>query len=196
VKKLVEMNIKEFLDALASSSPTPGGGSVAALEGAFAAALVEMVTRLTIGREKFREHEELMIKSLEASYRLRAQMTDLVDMDTEAYKCVTEAYKLPKSTDEEKCRRSAAVQDGLRMATNIPSETVERASTLLEIIGNIRGKVNPSCNSDLEVAELSARAAAQGALLNVETNLLWIKDVDFIEFTKLRCAKFVKDGSV
>jgi formiminotetrahydrofolate cyclodeaminase len=187
VKKLVEMSIEDFLEQLSSDCPTPGGGSVAALEGAFGAALVEMVARLTIGREKFMEHEALMNEAMGKAYRLRVDLTELVDMDTDAYNNVTSAYKLPKSTDEEKAERSAAIQAALKMATNIPAETMEKARLCLEVANIIKGKVNPSCNSDLEVAQMSLKAAADGAWKNVLANLSGIRDESFIEDTKLRC---------
>lgn len=192
MKKLVEMGIEEFLDQLSSDCPTPGGGSVAAIEGAFAAGLVEMVTRLTIGREKYKEHEELMNSALEEAYRLRAQLTELVDLDTESYDNVTAAYKLPKETPEQKVVRTEAIQHALKMATNIPLETMQRASACLELVAKISGKVNINCASDLEVARLSAEAALNGAWQNVLTNLEGIKDKDFVDKTRRQCSVVAK----
>ncbi|HNZ08662.1 MAG TPA: cyclodeaminase/cyclohydrolase family protein [Bacillota bacterium] len=188
MKKLVELSVEDFLEALSSDCPTPGGGSVAALEGAFASSLVEMVARLTIGKEKYKEHEELMRSALEEAYRLRAELTDLIDMDKEAYDNVTSAYKLPKGTPEEKAERSSAIQHALKMATNIPLETMQKASRCLDLIGRIKGKVNVNCASDLEVAELSASASMKGAWQNVMINLEGVKDEDFVEKTRRLCA--------
>lgn len=187
MKKLVELSMEDFLEAVASDCPTPGGGSVAAVEGAFAAALVEMVSRLTLGKEKYKEHEALMTASLEEAYRLRIQLLELTDLDTESYDNVTAAYRMPKGSDEEKAERSSAIQHALKMATNIPLETMQRAQACLDIIGSIKGKINPNCDSDLNVAELSARASLQGAWQNVLTNLDGIKDPEFVEKTKNDC---------
>lgn len=192
MKKLVEMSVEDFLEQLSSDCPTPGGGSVAALQGATGAALIEMVARLTIGREKFREHEELMKSALEGAYRLRIELTDLIDMDTDSYDNVTSAYKLPKGTEEEKAMRGAAIQDALKMATNIPAETMEKAEQALSIAEGMKGKVNPNCASDLEVAILSLRAASMGAWQNVLTNLCGIKDELFVERTRNRCIECSK----
>lgn len=179
--------MEDFLEAVASDCPTPGGGSVAAVEGAFAASLVEMISRLTLGKEKFKEHEALMSSSLEEAYRLRMQLLELTDLDTEAYDNVTAAYRMPKGSDEEKAVRSSAIQHALKMATNIPLETMQRAQACLDIIGRIKGRINPNCDSDLNVAELSARASLQGAWQNVLTNLDGIKDPEFVEKTKNDC---------
>lgn len=192
MKKLVEMSVEDFLEQLSSDCPTPGGGSVAALQGATGAALIEMVARLTIGREKFREHEELMKSALEGAYRLRIELTDLIDMDTDSYDNVTSAYKLPKGTEEEKAMRGTAIQDALKMATNIPAETMEKAEQALSIAEGMKGKVNPNCASDLEVAILSLRAASMGAWQNVLTNLCGIKDELFVERTRNRCIECSK----
>ncbi len=192
MKKLVEMSVEDFLEQLSSDCPTPGGGSVAALQGATGAALIEMVARLTIGREKFREHEDLMKSALEGAYRLRIELTDLIDMDTDSYDNVTSAYKLPKGTEEEKAMRGTAIQDALKMATNIPAETMEKAEQALSIAEGMKGKVNPNCASDLEVAILSLRAASMGAWQNVLTNLCGVKDELFVERTRNRCIECSK----
>ena len=193
MKKLVDMSVEGFLEQLSSDCPTPGGGSVAALLGASGAALIEMVARLTIGREKFKEHEELMTAALGNAYRLRIELTELIDMDTDSYDNVTSAYKLPKGTEAEKAMRATAIQDALKMATNIPAETMEKAEQALAIAESIRGKVNPNCASDLEVAMLSLKAASMGAWQNVLTNLCGIKDADFVERTRARCAPCPQD---
>lgn len=151
-----------------------------------------MVARLTIGREKFREHEELMKSALEGAYRLRIELADLIDMDTDSYDNVTSAYKLPKGTEEEKAMRGTAIQDALKMATNIPAETMEKAEQALSIAEGMKGKVNPNCASDLEVAILSLRAASMGAWQNVLTNLCGIKDELFVERTRNRCIECSK----
>jgi len=187
LKKLVELSVADFLEMVASDCPTPGGGSVAAVQGALAASLVEMVSRLTLGKDKFKEHEALMTASLEEAYRLRTQFLDLTDLDTEAYDNVTAAYRMPKATDEERAERSSAIQHALKMATNIPLETMQRAQACLDIIGRIKGRINPNCDSDLNVAELSARASLEGAWQNVLTNLNGIKDAEFVEKTKNDC---------
>src|SRR5436305_12192870 len=98
---LVKMTVDDFIDQLASASPTPGGGSASALAGAMAAAMVEMACNLTVGREKFRDVEEEMQTVLGRAKELRGQMLDAVDEDTKAYNAVSEAYKMPRASDAE-----------------------------------------------------------------------------------------------
>src|SRR5881628_3331862 len=106
----IKMTVQDFIEELASANPTPGGGSASALVGAMAAAMVEMACNLTVGREKFRDVEEEMQTVLARARELRDQMLAAVDDDTEAYDAVSQAYKLPKGTDEEKAARTAAIQ--------------------------------------------------------------------------------------
>src|SRR5207244_3843216 len=102
------------------ASPTPGGGSASALVGAMAAGLVEMACNLTVGREKFRDVEEELTVVLGRSGELRIQLLAAVDEDTDAYDKVSQAYKLPKTTDEEKQARTQAIQQALKYATEVP----------------------------------------------------------------------------
>src|SRR5438874_7380979 len=117
---LVKMTVDDFVGQLASSSPTPGGGSASALAGAMAAAMVEMTCNLTVGREKFRDVEEEMQTVLARAKELREQMMEAVDEDTRSYNKVSEAYKMPRDTDEQKAERATAIQTALRYASDVP----------------------------------------------------------------------------
>src|SRR5437762_7650651 len=107
---LTKLTVEDFIEQLASSSPTPGGGSASALAGAMAAAMVEMVCNLTVGREKFRDVEAEMRTVLARARELREQMLAAVDEDTRSYNAVSEAYKLPRDTDAQKAERTVALQ--------------------------------------------------------------------------------------
>ena len=177
--KLVDRTISSFAEVLASSEPAPGGGSTAALEGVLAAALVEMVTGLTIGKKKYAEHDELMKQIGTEAAKLRLQLTSVIDRDTEAFNGVSAVFAMPKETDEEKAARSAAMQEALKACTLTPFEMMQCALATLELADRMLGKFNTTAASDLGVAALSAKAAVQGAWLNILINISGIKDEAF-----------------
>ena len=165
-----------FLAQLASESPTPGGGSAAALAGAMGAALVVMVCNLTIGREKFKDVEaELRGIHAEAT-RLHAAMSSLVRRDAEAYAGFVGSMKLPKSTDAEKAARKKAMADAAVHAAEIPLETMRVALAVMRLAVVVAKKGNPHAASDGAVAALLARAAMRGADMNVRINLPSVPD--------------------
>ncbi|MEO8286588.1 MAG: cyclodeaminase/cyclohydrolase family protein [Chloroflexota bacterium] len=178
---LVKLTVEDFIEQLASSTPTPGGGSASALAGAMAAAMIEMACNLTIGREKFRDVEDELKVVLERAGQLREQMLASVDEDTAAYGEVSQAYKLPKSSDEEKAARTAAIQKALQYATEVPLRVTQAARETAQLAVIAIEKSNPNVASDAVVARLLADAASEGAAANVEINLGSITDESFIE---------------
>ena len=120
-----KMQIQEFIDELASNSPAPGGGSVAALCGSLGSALVSMVANLTIGKEKYKDNWEAMEAVIAKSEPLRAKFVDLMNKDTESFNVFMAAMKMPKDTDEEKAARRQAMADASKLATEIPLCTLE-----------------------------------------------------------------------
>ena len=170
---------RAFISRLASKSPTPGGGSAAALSGSIAAALVCMVSELTIGKEKYKEVEAEMKQVLEKATQLKDEFLILVEKDEEAFNQVIASYKLPKNTDEEKSNRSEAIQSALKSATNVPIEVIRKAKEVIELAAICAAKGNVNSISDAGVAVIEARASAQGALYNVLINLGGIKDEEF-----------------
>ena len=107
---LVDLTVKEFLNKVVGSDPVPGGGSIAALNGAIASALAAMVANLTIGKKGYELHEELMRHISEVALRQKATFVEDIDRDSEAYDKVFACFKMPKATDEEKAARSAAIR--------------------------------------------------------------------------------------
>jgi methenyltetrahydrofolate cyclohydrolase len=165
-----------FLDQLASSAPTPGGGSVAALCGALSAALSSMVANLTLGREKYREVEPAIRASLEQSEQLRAELTQLINDDIAAYGTLSAAYRLPKATPDEQAERSAQIQQALSGATEAPLRIAERAREALDLCRSLVEIGNLNVISDLGVAAVTAYASLESAELNVLVNLKALKD--------------------
>ncbi|EWM16948.1 methenyltetrahydrofolate cyclohydrolase [Kutzneria sp. 744] len=172
-----EQKIGAWLDDLASGAPAPGGGAVAAMHAAMAAALVSMVCELTVGRPKYAEHEPTMREALARATEHRQTAVELADADAEAFTGVTDAYRLPKATDEEKAARSAAIQESLVRAADVPLRTAALAAEILELARRIRPGANVNVLSDVAVAAVSTRAAMQAAAVNVAVNRASMTDV-------------------
>ena len=181
---LAELTVKEFLDKVAGSDPVPGGGSVAALNGAVASALTAMVAGLAIGKKGYEEHEELMKHISRLSIRQQELFVEYIDRDSEAYDHVFGCFKLPKSTDEEKAARSAAIQEATRFAALVPMQVARNACELMEIIADVAHLGNQNAITDACVAMMAARSAVLGALLNVRINLGSLKDKTFVDELK------------
>lgn len=175
---------KRILDKVAGSDPVPGGGSVAALNGAVASALTAMVAGLTIGKKGYEEHEELMKHISRLSIRQQEVFVEYIDRDSEAYDHVFGCFKLPKSTDEEKAARSAAIQEATRFAALVPMQVARNACELMEIIADVARLGNQNAITDACVAMMAARSAVLGALLNVRINLGSLKDKTFVDELK------------
>lgn len=173
--KLDDVTLAHFLQELASDSPAPGGGTASALAGALAAALVAMVARLSLGREVTAPRAELERLLAEAE-RERQSLLELAAADAEAYRGVLAAYRLPRSTAEEKDRRREAVEQALRRAAEVPLEVASIAARVLSAAEFLGREGYPAAATDAGVAERLARAAAAGALANVEVNLESMRD--------------------
>ena len=178
---LVDLTIKEFLNKVAGSDPVPGGGSIAALNGAVASALAAMVANLTIGKKNYEEHEELMNHIASLALREKDVFIADIDRDSEAYDAVFACFKMPKATDEEKAARSAAIQEATRHAALIPMEVARKALEVMPVIADIARLGNRNAITDACVAMMAARSAVLGALLNVRINLGVLKDKEFVQ---------------
>lgn len=178
---LADLTLKDFLDKVAGSDPAPGGGSIAALNGAIAAALAAMVAGLTIGKKGYEAHEELMQHIRRLACGQQSQFMADVDRDSEAYNRVFACFKLPKVTDDEKAARSAAIQEATREAAEIPMQVARNAYELMSIIADVAGLGNRNAITDACVAMMSARSAVLGALMNVRINLGSLKDRAYVE---------------
>ncbi len=188
-----ESTLDAFLNELASSAPTPGGGSSAALMGAMGAALISMVCNLTLGKEKYAHVQDEARDLLHRSEALRARLTDLVQEDIDAFGRLSQCYKLPKSTPEEKAQRSAALQECLVEACTVPLETAEACSRLIDLCGPAADIGNRQAISDVGVAVYAARAGLESAALNVEINLALIKDHAFVDASGKRMEDLLRD---
>jgi glutamate formiminotransferase/formiminotetrahydrofolate cyclodeaminase len=182
---LASMELNRFLSELASSSPAPGGGSVAALAGSLAAALSSMVCNLTIGKEKYADVQEEIKETLNKSEKLRNDLIKLIDEDTEAFNDVMKAFKMPKDTEEQKNKRTEAIQEGYKIAANVPLKTAKTCEKILDLALIVAEKGNKNSITDAAVSAYMAQAGVKSAILNVTINLGSIKDEDFVKKTSL-----------
>jgi len=174
-ESLVELTLRDFVASLAARTSTPGGGSMAAALVASGSALVAMAFRFTTG-EKYAAVEVALTDRLDDLDRLRARGLELVDLDSRSYEAVTSAYKLPKASDAEKSARTAAIQAGLRVALEVPAETIDRALAALAIAVEGLPNVNPNLISDAASGAHCLASACEAALLNVKINAASIAD--------------------
>lgn len=194
---LIDLTVKDFLDKVAGSEPVPGGGSIAALNGAVASALSAMVANLTVGKKGYEAHEELMRYISEVALQRKDTFVENIDRDSEAYDAVFACFKMPKATDEEKAARSAAIQDATKFAALVPMQVARNAYELMTLIMDVARLGNRNAVTDACVAMMSARSAVLGALMNVRINLGSLKDKEFVaklsneadELERLACAK-------
>ncbi len=177
----MDETVNGWLEALASEAPAPGGGAAAGLLISVGAALVEMVCNLTVGREKYKDVEQLMLDTREASTVLRREADQLREEDTAAFEDVAAAYGLPRTTAEEKAVRSGRIQEALKAATAVPMRTAEVGVAVLELTERVASIANRNVISDAGAAVLSARAGTEAAALNVRINLTAIKDTSYTE---------------
>jgi len=190
---LASMKIEGFLSELASNSPAPGGGSVAALSGSLGAALSSMVCNLTIGKEKYSDVQGEIKKVLRESEKLRKDLTKLIDEDTEAFNDVMRAFKMPKETDKQKEIRSKAIQNGYKTAAKVPLETAKACEKILDVALVVANKGNKNSITDAAVSALMAQAGAISAILNVKINIGSIKDEAFVKKISSELEKLEKD---
>ncbi|MBW9203015.1 methenyltetrahydrofolate cyclohydrolase [Bacteroidales bacterium SW292] len=177
---LTELTVKDFLNKVAGSDPVPGGGSIAALNGALASALAAMVANLTIGKKKYAEVQEDMQAIAQEAEELMTAFTADIDRDSDAYDRVFACFKMPKDTDEEKVARSTAIQEATKYAAQVPLEVARRACTLMPRIAEVALKGNQNAVTDACVAMMSARNAVLAAVLNVRINLTSLKDAELV----------------
>jgi len=178
---LVSMTLSDFLSELASGSPAPGGGSVAALSGAIGAALTSMVSNLTIGKEKYIQVQDEIKKLLNKSEQIRKELTKLIDKDTQAFNDVIKAFKLPKENEKQIELRNKAIQEGYKTAAGVPLETAKICEEILDLAKVVSEKGNRNSITDAAISAIMAKSGVDAAILNVRINLNSIKDEKFVK---------------
>ncbi|MFW6138409.1 MAG: cyclodeaminase/cyclohydrolase family protein [Spirochaetota bacterium] len=176
--------LKFFLDKLCSESPEPGGGSASALTGATAASLAGMLSALTVSNKKYQQVSGEMKDLLNKAGSLKDQLLELLQEDTEAFEDAARAFKMPKTTQEEKKARARAIDRGLKKATEVPLSIMEKCLEVGRLASVAVKKGNQMAISDGAISALFAEAAAKGAMVNVRINFSWLKDRQYIEETE------------
>ena len=178
-RKLINLNLKSFMDETASESPAPGGGSISSYMGALGVALGTMVANLSSHKRGWDDKWEFFSDWAEKGKEIQNHLLDLVDEDTEAFNKILEAFGLPKKSDEEKSARSVAVQEATKNAIMVPFRVMETAFSGFELIRQMVEKGNPNSITDAGVGALALRSCIKGAFLNVRINASGLTDKSF-----------------
>ena len=193
-KMYLDQPLRSFLEDTASKTPTPGGGSVAALVGSLGAVLLCMVGNFTIGKPKFEKVERDVRQILKEADKLKEELSGLIQKDIEAYARFSRVSRMPKDTSELKEKRTQALQVALKDATQVPLSTAKLALRLIELSQLLLSKGNPNLITDVGVGALLADAALQSAALNVQINLGYIKDEEFKKRTSSVLSSMLSQG--
>ena len=190
----LDQPLKDFISDTSSRSPTPGGGSVAALTGALGSSLLSMVGNFTLGKEKFKLVEREIQEILTELSSFTRKLSGLIQEDISIYENFSRVSSFPKTSPEDKKIRDRAMQDALKKAAEVPLKVAERCLELLKIASQLLKIGNPRLISDVGVGAILAEAALKSAALNVEINLSYIKDEGFIERKKEILLSFLDKG--
>lgn len=184
------MELRRFLEKVAASTPTPGGGSVSALAGALSASLVAMVAGLSSkkGKAKQKGMEEIRKKALTIQRRLFRAM----DEDSKSFDAVIKAFRLPRGSEKERLHRIREIQKAYQNATLPPQLVCEQSIQLLEYSKTLVLKGNSNAMSDAGVAAFLADAALAGGLLNVGINLVAVTERPFAKKMNISMRRWAK----
>ena len=179
--RYADMSCDEFVTKLASSSAVPGGGGASALVGAIGMALGNMVGSLTVGKKKYKDVEEDILKRIDKACVIREDMLKLIDEDAKAFEPLSKAYGLPKNTPKELEERNRIMEAALRTARETPLRIMGECCEALLVIKEFAEKGSVLAVSDAGVACSCTKAALYGASLNVYINTGLMKDTDYAE---------------
>lgn len=185
----------EWVDALASKAPVPGGGGASALGGALAAALGQMVANLTVGKKRYADVESEMQQSLISLNRLQKEMQELADRDAEVFAPLAAAYGMPADTEEEKAEKERVMEERLLEASLVPLHIMEKAVEILKLVEILEQKGSKMAVSDAGVAAQFARAALTGAVMNVYINTKSMKNREKAEKLNEKADFLLRSGT-
>lgn len=185
----------QWVDTLASKAPVPGGGGASALGGALAAALGQMVANLTVGKKRYADVEEEMQQSLFALNILQMELMALADKDAEVFAPLAASYGMPTETEEQKAEKERVMEANLLAASLVPLKMMEKASAVLDILGLLEEKGSRMAVSDVGVAVQFARAALNGAVMNIYINTRSMKNREKAEELNESARKLIEDGT-
>jgi len=186
---LADMTLRDLTDEVSRETPAPGGGSIAAAAGAMGAALSSMVANLTQGKAGSEDLDALMTENAEKAQSLKDSLLLAVDEDTNAFNGYMEAMRLPKKTEDEKARRSAAMEKGLKEAVEVPYRTALLSCRAIETSKVSAEKGNVNSITDAAVGAQIAYTGVRGGILNVLINLKDIRDEEFVAEMEMKCSE-------
>ena len=189
-----DRRVGEWVDALASKAPVPGGGGASALGGALGAALGQMVVHLTIGKKRYADVEEEMEKNLTELNRLGEEFLRLADRDGEVFAPLAEAYSMPSETREQREEKERVMEERLLAASLVPLEMMEKALLVFNILEFLGEKGSRMAISDVGVAAQFAKAALTGAAMNVYINTKAMKNREKAEELNRKAEWLIEDG--
>lgn len=190
-----EMALADLLDAFASSDAVPGGGSAAALAGALGASLLLMVARMSKTKSGAPEETADLAEAAGRLQSLRDRLLELVDEDSDAYRRVRTALRLPRSTDTENAARTTAVDDAMRAATETPLDTMRACQQALCGAVVVAANGNRNASSDVGVGIELLAAALRGARMNVDINLAALTDAAYISRVREEAGELERDAA-
>ena len=174
-----ELSCREFVSALSSKSPVPGGGGASAYVGAIGSALGNMVGSLTVGKKKYADVEQDIISLMDRMTEVQNELLRMVDRDAEVFEPLSKAYGLPKKTDEEKAERALIMEAALKDACSVPLEIMELCCKAIELQKEFAEKGSSLVLSDAGVGAALCRAALVGASFNVFINTKSMADTEY-----------------
>lgn len=180
-RKLIDLSLRDFMDITASESVAPGGGSISAYMGSLGAALGSMVANLSSHKRGWDDRWEEFSQWAERGKDIQNRLLLLVDDDTRAFNLIMEAFALPRSTDSEKSRRKASIEEATKYAINVPLKVMETAMEGFDLIRQMVTEGNPNSVTDGAVGALALRSCVKGAFLNVRINCSGLDDKKFVD---------------
>lgn len=196
--KLVDLTLTGYTDEIKGESPAPGGGSVSAYAAALGASLTQMVGSLTIDKKAFEgltdDEKSLMKENQKKLDSIRVELLDIVDTDANSFDDVMAAFKLPKETEEDKKKRTAAIQEGYKKALETPIHAAELGLEALRLQSIYANKGNKNAITDVGVGTLLLQSGVEGALFNALINLNSVKDTEYVENKRKQVDEIMKEA--
>lgn len=196
--KLVDLTLTGYTNEVRGESPAPGGGSVSAYAAALGASLTQMVGSLTIDKKAFEgltdEEKNLMKENQKKLEDIRVELIDIVDTDANSFDDVMAAFKLPKETDEDKKKRTAAIQEGYKKALETPIRAAELGLEAMRLQSIYANKGNKNAITDVGVGTLLLQSGVEGALFNALINLNSVKDEEYVENKRKQVDDIMKEA--
>ncbi len=196
--KLIDMTVTGFANEVDSNSPAPGGGSVSALASDIGVGLARMMAHLSFGKKKFEALDDDTKSEFKSRFdklgEIRAELSTLVDKDTESFNEFMKAVKMPKDTDEEKAARAKAMEDATIFSIEVPYKTASLSLEALKILDFLVTNGNQNAITDIGVGTLMLATGMEGAILNVKVNLMGLQNKDVHDKYSEGCKKILEEG--